>query len=432
LSYTWLTFAQAKAQLAARLADPNAVQWTATECGLYIQEALRMWNCYTLTWKADFTFNSGATNWTNLATIANSPRLRTVTDTQCYTYMEYQLSEPPTGATWTGTSQFTISDLAGALQRRRDEIIQVTNCNCSLATYAGTPNTKRTQLSDSTLEPQRVRWLGVDPATQAALPPVTLYRDDSLAIQFYAPGDSTAPSSIPHAWTVSAVPPLAFDVDVAPVNAGNYEVLSLQAGAAFSPPTATLLNIPDDFAWLARMGALADLLGRESEATDRARAEWCQSRYKAGLTVLAKTPWIILATIDNVTIDVPAMTDMDRYAPEWDSTAGFAAVVIAGTDLIWVPLNAGINLKLLGNAPIPSADTDYIQCSRANWDAVLSMAQFQAEFKLGGAEFAASADLEKTFMDAAAVENKQLADLSPMSDILDLRARAENRAQQRD
>ncbi len=81
--YQWLTFAQAKDQLAQRLADTAGRFWTDTERGLYIIEALRVYNCFTSQWSVEYTFAAPLVTdqiWYNLATLSGSPRLRTVTD----------------------------------------------------------------------------------------------------------------------------------------------------------------------------------------------------------------------------------------------------------------------------------------------------------------------------------------------------------------
>ena len=59
-----------------------------------------------------------------------SPRYQTLTDSYLYEVAQYHLLEPPTGnGTWTGTSQFSLADFTQALQRRRDQILQATDCN---------------------------------------------------------------------------------------------------------------------------------------------------------------------------------------------------------------------------------------------------------------------------------------------------------------
>ena len=129
-TFTWLTLSAAISQLRQRLniTPSNSSLWTTNELTIYIQQCLRIFNSLTWTWKKDFTFNS-ANLWNSLGSVAGSPRLRTITDTYCYTELEYMLMEPPSGSTWTGTNQFNISVLSDALQGTRDDMIQLSNCN---------------------------------------------------------------------------------------------------------------------------------------------------------------------------------------------------------------------------------------------------------------------------------------------------------------
>ena len=243
--YNWLTFGAAKTNLSQRLADPAFQFWTDIECGLCLIEALRAWNAYTEIWNADFTFTaSSASHWYDLATLSGSPRLRTVSDSDLYTMMQYHLLEPPTGAgAWTGTSQFSLADLQGALQRRRDEMIQVSGCNLAhLAPLNITPGTYTITLADNVLEPHRARFLP-DVGN-----PVTLKREDRGAWNAFNPGRLQHPD-VPAAWSILSGPPLSLDTDVPVSLPGQVDLIVLQSGNVFAPPAATLLNVPDDWAW---------------------------------------------------------------------------------------------------------------------------------------------------------------------------------------
>jgi hypothetical protein len=426
-SYNWLTYVTARQQLASRLADSGNVFWTDAENGLYIQKALRMFNAMTFTWKTDFTYNATSL-WNSLGSLTSSPRLRTLTDTNSYTMMEYMLLEPPTGGTWTGTSQFTINDLSQALQRRRDEMLQISNCNqLFLQNIALTPNTRRTTLPDTVIDVERVRYIPMTGSSN------TLYRDDTVAQEFYEAGFLQMPSGTPQTFMLSSEPPLTWDVDITPNQPGKYEAVVLESGTAFSPPTATLLGIPNDFAWALEWGALADLLGRESEATDQQRASYCLRRYQDGLNLLLKTPWAMLARVNGIACDMPSIVEMDRYMPEWDSTpTSFGpCVVLGGIDFLAAPTESGISVTVLANAPVPSVDTDYVQISRSNWDVVLDLAQCLACFKMGGAEFQQGLELESRAIQACAVENSRLKSTGSFADILVQRGQTQDRSQAR-
>ena len=441
MPYSWLNFVTARQQLALRLADPNMIFWTDAELRTYIVKALRMFNSLTWCWKQDFVFNNGQL-WNSLGALTGSPRLRTVTDTQSYVNLEYMLLEPASGGTWTGTSQFTIQDLAQALQRRRDEMLQVSNCNQSLMTGIPlTPGTRRTVLPDTVIDVERVRYIfpttiaaaigfgqlgyggppgfGGDPATVITLA-ITLYRDDTVAQEFYEAGFWQAPPGFPNTFMLSSEPPLFWDVDIPPLLPGTYEAVVLQSGTPFNPPTATLLGIPDDFAWVLELGALADLLGRESEATDRERASYALQRYQDGLILMKKAPWILLGKVDGQAVSIDAIEEMDRYSPEWDSNPnGFGPVIVeGGIDFMASPVGHSTGLTVLGNAPVPVLDNDPVQVSRSNWDCVLDLAQSIACFKMGGGEWRAALELEKRAIQFCAAENSRLKSLGNFTDIL--------------
>lgn len=425
--YSWITFLQARQSLAARLADPGEVFWSDQEIGLYLIEALRTWNALTEVWNADFAFSptSGQT-WYDVSQLAGSPRVRTLTDTDIYTIMQYHLLEPPSGSVWTGTSQFALSDLQLALQRRRDEMIQVSGCNLAeLPPLPSTPNTRRTMFPDSTLEPRRARFV---PDSGS---PTTLSRSDNYAWDGFIP-DHGQVSKTPRAWSVIAGPPLMMDVDFAPNVAGTYDVISLQAGPTFQPPGSTLLGVPDDWSWLAKWGALADLLSRESEATDRQRADYCLKRFNEGLKVMKESNWLLTAAINGLPVDTPSVYEMDGYSPEWEeNTAAWRSVVTAGMDFVAPCPVAGLNpigvsMILVGNAPCPILDSDFVQVSRDTFDAILDYAQRLASFKQGGSEFDQTKDLEKNFFMVATETNKRLAKMGIFRDLLGLQGKRQD------
>jgi hypothetical protein len=356
--------------------------------------------------------------------LSGSPRKRTLYDTDAYTEMEYMLLEPPSGGTWTGTNQFSISTLSQALQRRRDEIIQITNCNQVLS--AGiplVPNTIRTVLSDNTIDVERVRYIPVSGD------PTTLYRDDTVAQEFYeAPLYQQNPGT-PTTFSLSSEPPLSFQVDIPPSQPGTYEAVVLQSGAPFNPPTPTLVGIPNDFVYVLEYGALADLLGQESEATDRERSAYCLQRYQDGLQLMLKTPWIELGKVNGQAVSIDSIVATDRYSPEWDSNpTGFGPVIVAGgMDFIAAPVGSNIGCTVLGSAPVPVNPTDYVQVSRSDWEIVILLAQCRCLFKMGGQEWKSGLELEKSAIQMCASNNVRLKSMGAFSDILQQRGGQQER-----
>jgi hypothetical protein len=440
--YSYVTFAQAKADLAGRLADPGMIFWTDAELGFYIAAALRQWNALTEQWLQDFAFTTRqGTTWYDISALPSSPRLRTITDSYLYSLMEYMLLEPPNGSgLWLGTSQFALSDLQGALQRRRDQMIQVTGCNVhQLPNIPSVPNTRRTAFPDSTLEAHRVRFLYKGgPSTGPGfnqgdyntgqfpvLDPfnaVTLTREDPEAWDAFNP-DYLQKKDVPIAWSVVAGPPLALNVDYASNVIGHYDALAIMAGPIFNPPAATNLGVPDDWSYVAVWGALGDLFSRESEATDNLRADYCIKRFNTLLGIMKASNWLLTATINGRVVDTPSVNELDGYSPEWelDSNA-WPSVVTVGTDLCApCPVNvfAGCSLVLVGNQPVPVLPGDFLQVSRDAYDVILDEAQFLAVFKSGGNEFVqAQQQLDTNFFKFAAETNKRIAKLGLFDDLL--------------
>lgn len=415
--YTWLTLQQGIDALSGRL--QAGAFWTTAELRYYIIDALRTWSALTEQWNADFTFvTSSAQTWYNTATLAESPRLRTTTDAEIYTLMQYMLLEPPTGAAaWTGTNQFNLAALQYSLQRRRDEVIQATACNITqLAPLPSTPGTRRVLLGDTVLESRRIRFV---PDSTLGLP-ITLTREDAQAFQYFSP-DYLQTDALPQSWSVASEPPIAFDVNFAPNVAGIYDVLALQSGPIFAPPVPSPVGIPDDWCWLPMFGALADLLAGESERTDSARAQYCLKRYTDGIKIMRNSNWLVQASVNGVPYDTPSVFEADSFAQEWDSNPNtWPAVVQAGMDFVGIApaQSSSANLTLVGNAPIPLLLTDYIQASRDQWDAILGYAQRMASFKMGGEDWQKDQPLELDFYRAATMTNKRLLTYGIYTDIL--------------
>jgi hypothetical protein len=431
--FTWLTYLQARQALAARLADTGNTFWTDAENGIYLAEALRTWNALTEQFNESFSFiTNPAVTWYNLSTQSGSLRLRTLTDAYLYTLLQFHLLEPPTGAgTWTGTSQFSLSDLQYALQRRRDEVIQISGCNLTqLPALASTYGQRRTYFPDSTLEPIRARFI---PDSTAG--PITLCREDTLQFDAFEPGYLQS-HALPSSWSVITEPPLAMDVDTAVPVTGNYDVIALKSGLVFAPPASTLLGVPDDWAWVAKWGALADLLNRESEATDHFRGDYCLKRYSDALKIMARSNWLLSATVNGLPVDTPALKDFDAFSPEWEVNASaWSTLIQAGMDFV-APCPVGVvstvGVILVQNAPIPTLDADYVQVSRDVFDVILDYAQMLATFKCGGAEFSSTKDLENNFFQAAISTNKRLANMGLYRDVVGQVGQKQNIAQPRD
>ncbi len=433
-SFSYATWLEATNELALRLNDTAFVHWTKVEQQLYLAEALRVWNCLTQQWVVDFTVTydqpSPATLpvWQSTANGINtlvgdnpsSPRYQTLTDSDVYTIAQLHLLEPPNGnATWAGTSQFSLSDFTNALARRRDQILQLTDCNVGPfdPTLEILPGTNRVQLPDSPtqsiLDMRRIRFVP-DPTIVPFQPPSTLYRDDTLSFEYFT-NDYQQTRENPLCWDVLGSPQQFITFDTRSNVPATLDCLGILSGGVITPPTPSPLLIPDDFSWVLKFGMMADMLSKETESRDLLRAAYCQQRFTEGVRLMMEMPWLMQAFIDDVPVDTPSFFEMDQFDYEWQSNTGaMAAIVRGGIDLFaispLIPANTSIavTLSLVGNAPIPAADGDFVQVSRDVLTAIIDEAEHLAQIKEGGSEFIDSLALHQRFIEAAMKTNSRL------------------------
>jgi hypothetical protein len=453
--YSYLTWLQAQQTLSLRLNDTAQVFWTKAETIAYLSEALRVWNAiaqpgtWIQDWSTSYTQPNPATlpAWQSTGNALNplvgsnptSPRTQTLTDSYVYTVAQMHLLEPPNGnATWTGTNQFSLADFTQALQRRRDTILQATACNVGpIAPISITPGTNRIELPDaasqSVLDLRRVRFI---PGTGLG-DPATLWRDDTLAMEYFH-NDYGQDFGTPLTWDVIGSPPQFVTVDDLVSVPNTLDILAMLSGGLITPPTTSPLLMPDDWYWVLKFGMMADLLSKESESTDLQRAAYCEQRFQEGLKLMADLPWMTQAKINLVPCDTPSVTEADEYDNEWQSNPNAQiAIVRGGTDLFAVSptITPGqtvqVTLSLIGNAPIPPTDEDFIQLSRDVLDVIIDEAQHLAAFKMGGSDFADTMPLHQKFLRAAVATNSRLADSGIFEMTLRPPVSRENEAQPR-
>lgn len=469
--FTWLTKSAAIEALQGRLNQWSL--WSQAELYLYISESLRHFNGLCEQWSQTVQIPNADGQWINTGTLPGSPRQRSVTDQYLYNQMCLMLLEPQlSGGAWAGSSQFTLQNLQWALQKRCQEVIQATSCNLGvLPNINVTPGVANGYLlPDTVLEPRRNRFFalatsttgtassgastvtigsaagvqkgqtiiaaGIQPGTFVtsisratvglSLPtvgavsgtvqsfqPYLLTREDVLSFQSFEP---RYPQTVgyPQSWAVASEPPLSFDVDIAPTTPGYFEMLALNAGPTFNPPTALPLGVPDDWSMVPMYGALADVLGQEAESTDRARAAYCLERYTEMLEMMKQSNWLLQTLVNGQVSKVTALADMDALAVNWQqSNKNLPAVIEAGMDFIAPVPGNGVNLgvTMVGNAPIVDPTGTYLQVARDDWDAVLNLSHHTACFKLGNDGFQATLPMLKAFYQFCADRNKRWAEM---------------------
>jgi hypothetical protein len=423
--YTYAQWGAVKQQLANRLYDSAKTFWSDAELGVYLTEALRTFNALAAFWRGDFTFPSvQGTVWydlTDTVAMPNTLRPLTVTDADVYEQIEYHFLEPATGINpWTGSSQFSADDLLNAVQRRRDEILSIAGCTMTRGTVPAVLG--RIQFPDTVIDVRRMAYLGTGQV------PTTLWPEDAWAEQSFDVSYLQNPAGtpgLPSTYLLSTQPPISFDTNAPPAYAGSYEYISVNAGGALSITTPSTLSLPDDWTWLVKWGAMADLLSREAYAKDQQRAQYCEQRYRMGLKILESAPALLQMRVGNVPLQIDSLWAADLYNVGWQgqSQASPANCFHAGLNLIALspPPSAGpfsLTATVVQNAPIPTADGDYIQAAREDLDAIIDYAEHLAAFKMGGAEFLATVPLLQRFLEQTSLYGLKLKELAEYTEAI--------------
>lgn len=418
LPYTHTTLLAARTALVQRLDDIYpSTYWAPTELNGYIVESLRCWQAHTAFYRERVTLpTANLKSIYDLTTDLQQVGLfdYNVTNQQIYAAIEYHLLEPPTNP-WSGTDQFTLDQINQALQRRRDQFLTDTGCVLvrTFPVAVPGPPISRVPLADTVFDVRRLAWFD---ALGNSTP---LFRDNEFSALSFLPSWPQSPDDPPSFYSVSATPPLSVQLIPPPLNNGQLELLSVSSGPALSTaplPAFSLLGIPDDWAWVVKWGALSDLLSSDGQSTDRARAAYCEARYRQGVALCLLNPSILQAQIADVPVQIDTITNLDNFAGAWQSASSATvpmSIGMAGRNLLAlapVP-DVGpysVSFDLVRNMPIPVFDTDSLQVSRDALDPILDNAQHIASFKLGGSEFDATTPLYQNFIRAASELNSRL------------------------
>src|SRR6185436_16834282 len=92
--------------------------------------------------------------------------------------IQYSLLEPPTGNSWTGTDQFSLSDLTNAIQRRRNKFLVETGAVLAHSQPVIAPVASgRYAIADTIIDIRRCAFMDSGGSTWN-----TLWREDEWAI----------------------------------------------------------------------------------------------------------------------------------------------------------------------------------------------------------------------------------------------------------
>lgn len=412
-TYTSTTLSQARTILAGRLMDPTFVRWTEAEWTIYVQQALRTWNALTGFYREQGSFTTTVHEpFYDLPTTLPLLRAQSYTDEQAISQIAYHLLEAqPSGATWNGSQQFTIQQVADAVRLARDRFLIETAAVITKADQAvdPVPSSGRINLTEDMINLRRAAWRTADGIV------TVLRRDDSWGLTHYARRTwVTQADQRPKAYAVGETPPLVLQIAPVPSTAATLQTLSINRGPVVVPGTAVSLGVPNDFAWVVLFGALMELLNKDGLAYDPARAGYCQARWEHGIEQAKEAAVVVDAEISGSPVEIASVSDADFYAAAWPMvSANPRRGITSGHTLFGlvpppgVPVGGGqysVTLDLVRNAPVPSADGDYLQVGPELLDTILNYAQHLALFKEGAAAIQQAQGLLDQFLKMAGTE----------------------------
>lgn len=415
------TLSAAVGFLAARLEDAGKVHWIDAELQRYLIEAIRTWNALTQSSRAQVQFTVVASQaFYDLPTTIPTLRAYTVTDTYLMVDLEYALMEPAvTTSPWTGSEQFTYDDLVEAMEHRRDQFLLETGIvqfhDTQVVSVA--PANGRVLLVDQWMTLRRVAWID----SNSVVSP--LHRDDEWAFNAFNlawPSEAGDPTMAPPvSYSVGVTPP--FTIQIAPpISAtGTLDLVGIarasvmgQNGPCLDPTTGIFLGVPDDWTWVVKFGALADLFSQQGLAYDRPRAEYCEARWKQGIALATKSSVVLAARINGSPVQMPSLSDVDCFDRNWQTTPGSPlSVLLIGTNMVALdppPVGATdtVLLDVVRNMPIPASTTDCLGVEGWILDVILDYAMHLAMVKEGGSQLSDSLPLLDRFMRLAGVTEK--------------------------
>ena len=412
MPYSHTTFLAFRQALASRLDDTANVFWTDAELKRWTLEALRTWQAFTSFWRVRNQFTLTPNQPFYDLTVELPAELgMTLKDQDIVTDLQFALLEPATGNSWTGTEMFTLADLTGAIQRRRDQFLYETGMILTHSVINVPPQPiGRVPVIDSVIDVKRAAWIQTLPLTDT----VPLWRNDEWSYNAFLSGWNLSPG-VPQSYSILAPPPLTLQLSPPPLDKGQLDLLTVNAGATLDPTVGVLLGVPDNFAWLLKWGALADLLSKDGQARDPQRAGYCEQRWQQGVEIARSAASVIQAAINEQQTFTESVSDLDAFNRSWQASRGAPkATAMASWNMFGVaPVPDNVNpysitLDVVQNAPIPVADGNFIQLGREELDAVLDYAEHISALKMGGAEFAATVPLLQRFLRVAGQYNERL------------------------
>lgn len=432
MPYEQMIFSQARGRVAALLGDPNLVFFSPAEVTRALWEAFRTWNSAAQYWRARGSFVTASDDtFIDLGPKVQSGSQfylqRTVQDSDivasvCDALMEAQ----PVFGSWAGTDKFTMSDVLSAIEDAANEFLVRSSCVVHHVTQAETipPPVGRVVLDDENISDiRRLDWK--DTPTEAYR---QLWRTDEWALNSTRRLWSTDATD-PESYAITSTPQLSVQLAPVPLNGGELDMLVVKNNADLTG-LGVVVDVPNDFAWAVKWGALARLLNQDGQVRDPERAAYCQQRFDEAVAIATGSAASVLQLeVNGVPLPVESIFDLDSTRPGWRNAGGQPDQVgLCGLNMLALAPRAdgvyAITCDVVTNAPLPT-DIEYVDIGKEFIDPVLNYAQHVLSFKMGGPEFAATGRYLQELYDAAMSYNAKLRANGQFYDVTQARATRE-------
>jgi hypothetical protein len=413
------------------------VFWLPAEIDEIIRESLQTFNTAALYHRCRATFNT--TPGTALYDV--SPLLndgsefvlqRTVTAQQLAIRIQYHLLENAgavvDGSVWVGTETFTLDDVLQSIYRRTNRFLEETGQIVTNSQVPVTSGSGRVDIPTEWIDVRRAGWITPE-GSHNVLWRTSEYVADS---QF---NDWNISPDRPEAYSVAVTPSEGLQLIPPPNDIGTLDLIMVNALT-----TTGALNIFNDFGWVIKWGAIADLLGQEGEAYDPDRSSYAEQRWGEGIQLAKIMSTVLRVDINGRSVQPCALLDLDAGVPNWQDTIGSPSnnlatpetPAFAGPNLMALYPVPGITLDVpdgkhsitcdvVRNAIVPDVGDDNakIQIGREYLDvAIYDQSEHLAAFKMGGQEFQGTYEHYKRLFAMAADANARLKENSDRFPIL--------------
>lgn len=432
--FTDTTLAQARAAVLRRLGDPDGTFWIDDEINLLIAESIQVWNTAALyhRCRALFSTTAGTAFYDLSPLLSDGSELvlqRTITAQQLVAKIQYHLMENAggvvDGSTWVGTECFTLADFQNAVYRRVNRFLEetgqiITHSQVSVASGSG-----RIAIPSDWIDIRRAGWITPEGSNNV------LWRTSEYVMDSQFNDWNVSPGR-PEVYSLAVTKLLEMQIAPPPDDIGTLDLLTVT-----SLTTEGVLNIFNDFGWVIKWGAIADLLGQDGEARDADRSEYAEQRWNEGIQLAKIMSTVLRAEINGISVQSSALFDLDAGVPNWQDAVGSGSNNLATPE---TPAFAGPNMLALypvpgatlavpsgdhsvlfdvvRNAIIPIDDGDFLQVGPELIDVLYDLVVAQCAFKQQGTDLAGTMGHLKRVFSAAAEQNARLKENSAEFPIL--------------